>query len=107
MARPKPKRSGFAICVKNEGYEVSLNRRKIYEVLADTDAATHRKVQVTDESSEDYLFPGGLHPVSSAKSLRTQTNGEVLITDGPYLDSTEHVSGFWVLPTADLNEALM
>ena len=43
---------------------------------------------------------------SSAKSLRAQPNGEVLITDGPYLETKEHVGGFWVLEAANLDEAL-
>jgi hypothetical protein len=29
------------------------------------------------------IFAGGLHPASSAKSLRAQPDGKVLITDGP------------------------
>ena len=29
------------------------------------------------------IFVGGLHPASSAKSLRAQPDGRVLITDGP------------------------
>ena len=41
-----------------------------------------------------------------AKSLRTQPNGEVVITDGPYLETKEHVGGFWILETADLDEAI-
>jgi hypothetical protein len=30
----------------------------------------------------------------------------VLITDGPYLETKEHVGGFWLLEAADLDEAL-
>jgi hypothetical protein len=41
-----------------------------------------------------------------AKSLRTQPNSEVVITDGPYLETKEHVGGFWILETADLDEAM-
>lgn len=52
------------------------------------------------------VFVGGLAPLSSAKSLRTQPGGGVLITDGPYLESKEHIGGFWVLETATLDEAL-
>ena len=52
------------------------------------------------------IFVGGLHPARSAKSLQAQPNGEVLITDGPYLETNEHVGGFWVLETSDLDEAL-
>ena len=47
----------FAVCLKNDGYEVSLERRKIYQVLPDLDAAKHRQVRVIDESGEDYLYP--------------------------------------------------
>ena len=39
-------------------------------------------------------------------SLRPQPNGEVLVTDGPYLEAKEHVGGLSILETADLDEAL-
>ena len=53
------------------------------------------------------LFAGGLQdPARSAKSLRAQTNGEILVTDGPYLETKEHIGGFWILNVADMNEAL-
>jgi hypothetical protein len=51
-------------------------------------------------------FVAGLTPVSSAKSLRAQPGGKVLITDGPYLETKEHIAGFWVLEAADMDEAL-
>lgn len=44
--------------------------------------------------------------LGSAHTLRAQPNGEVLLTDGPYLETKEHVGGFWILETADLDEAL-
>ena len=47
----------FVVCIKNKGYEVSLEPRKIYQVLPDPDAAKHRQLRVIDESGEDYLFP--------------------------------------------------
>jgi hypothetical protein len=52
------------------------------------------------------VFVGGLSPASRAKSLRAQPDGKVLITDGPYLETKEHIGGFWVLEVADLDEAL-
>ena len=52
------------------------------------------------------IFAGGLHPASSARSLRAQPDGTVLITDGPYLEAKEHVGGFWVLEAANMDEAL-
>jgi hypothetical protein len=38
--------------------------------------------------------------------LRAQPDGKVLITDGLYLETKEHVGGFWLLQAADLDEAL-
>ena len=52
------------------------------------------------------VFVGGLVPVSSAKSLRAQPGGKVLVTDGPYLETKEHISGFGVVEAASLDEAL-
>ena len=51
-------RKHFAVCLRNEGYEVSLEKRKIYEILRDLDAAKHDQIRVIDESGEDYLYPG-------------------------------------------------
>jgi len=52
------------------------------------------------------IVAAGLGPASEAKSLRTQRNGELLITDGPYLEAKEHVGGFLILEAADMDEAL-
>lgn len=51
------KRHQFVICVKNEGYEASLEIRKVYDLLEDTSAEAHGLVRVVDESGEDYLYP--------------------------------------------------
>ena len=48
-------------------------------------------------------FAGGLGPTHT---LRPQPNGELLLTDGPYLETKEHVGGFWILECADMNDAL-
>ena len=47
---------GFAVCVRNEGYEASLERNKIYAVLPDNEAERDGDLRVVDESGEDYLF---------------------------------------------------
>jgi serine/threonine protein kinase len=52
------------------------------------------------------VFVGGLSLASSARSVRAQPDGELLVTDGPYMETKEHMIGFWVLKAADLNEAL-
>ena len=48
----------------------------------------------------------GLASAPLAKTLRAQPDGGVLITDGPYLETKEHVGGFWILETADMDEAV-
>jgi len=47
----------FLICVDNEGYEASLEFRKLYEQLPDKEAERHNQVRIIDESGEDYLYP--------------------------------------------------
>ena len=47
----------FAVCVRNEDHEESLELRKIYEVLEDPAAAKHNMIRVIDEEGEDYLYP--------------------------------------------------
>ena len=44
--------------------------------------------------------------LGAAYTLRPQSNGELLLTDGPYLEAKEHVGGLTILETANLNEAL-
>jgi hypothetical protein len=47
----------FLICVDNTGYEVSLERRKIYVSVPDSKAESLGQVRVIDESGEGYLYP--------------------------------------------------
>jgi hypothetical protein len=47
----------FAVCVRNDESEESLEIRKIYEVHLDPDAETHAMIRVVDEEGEDYLYP--------------------------------------------------
>jgi len=47
----------FVICIANEEYPASLERRKLYEVVPDTDAESVGQIRVKDESGEDYLYP--------------------------------------------------
>lgn len=51
------------------------------------------------------IFLGGLQPAGRAKSLRNKA-GKVVVTDGPYIETKEHIGGFWVLEAANMDEAL-
>jgi hypothetical protein len=53
----------MVVCLNNEGYEASLERRKLYVSLLDDEAAKHKLVRVIDESGEDYLYPSGFFSV--------------------------------------------
>jgi hypothetical protein len=73
------------------------------------DPATRRQISALNVemiAANIRIFAGGLHAASSAKSLRAQPNGKVLVTDGPYLETKEHIGGFWILEAANMDEAL-
>jgi hypothetical protein len=55
MAKSQAKQ--LVVCVDNEGYRASLERRKIYIALRDADAEKHGLIRIVDESGDDYLFP--------------------------------------------------
>jgi hypothetical protein len=81
-----------------EGYDGSLEGETMER---DIDALNEEM-----QAAGARMFAGGLSAASSAKSLRAQSNGKVLITDGPYLETKEHIGGFWILEAANLEEAL-
>lgn len=51
-------------------------------------------------------FAGGLEPARKAKSVRKRAGGEVVVSDGPYLEAKEYVGGVWLLKCADMDEAV-
>ena len=66
------------MCVSNEDYPASLERRKIYIALADTEARTAGLLRIIDESEESYLYPKSLFadikvPPVLAKALAATT----------------------------------
>lgn len=55
MSRVKKNR--YVICINNEGHEVSLEPRKVYQVIPEPESEKHLMIRVVDETDEDYLFP--------------------------------------------------
>jgi hypothetical protein len=89
-------------------YLVAIHHPDDYDPSVE-DEAMGRDIDVLNEemiAAGIRVFVGGLHPVKSAKSLRAQPGGKALITDGPYLETKEHIGGFWVLEATDMKEAL-
>jgi hypothetical protein len=52
-----------------------------------------------------WVFSGGLHDPGTATVVRVK-DGEILTTDGPYIEGKEHIGGFTVITAADLDAAL-
>ena len=48
----------LVVCLSNDGYAASLEKRKLYVAIPDTPASDHGLVRVIDESGDDYLYPG-------------------------------------------------
>src|SRR6201998_2807423 len=48
----------------------------------------------------------GIAPPAQAKTLQKKSDGKVLVTDGPYIETKEHMGGFWILECANMDEAL-
>lgn len=53
-----------------------------------------------------WVYGNGLERSSTATVVRVQASGDVLMTDGPFLETKEHLGGFWIIEAADLDAAL-
>ena len=89
-------------------YLVAIHHPDNYDASRE-DEAMHRDIDVLNEEMVARgirIFVGGLRTANRAKSVRVQPGGKVLVTDGPYLETKEHIGGFWVVEAADMDEAL-
>ena len=79
-----------------------------FDPSAQDEATVHAINALNDEleAAGVRIVAGGLSAPSHAKSLRPKPNGDVLITDGPYLEAKEHVGGLLIIEAADMDEAL-
>ena len=84
----------------------------LVSVLYDADdLATSEEMAAIDvfndrlQAEGHWVFAGGLGSPSSATVIDNR-GGETMITDGPFLESKEHIVGFWVMEAADLDVAL-
>lgn len=91
-------------------YLLSVWHDDDYDLDFSTEEARRTVAQVNAlnaelEASGAWVFAAGLHPASSATTLRS-ADAEVSMTDGPYAESKEQMGGFWVIEAADLDGAL-
>jgi hypothetical protein len=57
------------------------------------------------KSAGAWVFSGRLHEADTATVVRV-SGGEVLTTDGPFVEAREHLGGFYIIEAADLDAAL-
>jgi len=57
------------------------------------------------KSAGAWVFSRGLHAPSTATVVRLRDR-DVITTDGPYVESKEHIGGFWIIDAPDLDSAL-
>jgi hypothetical protein len=89
-------------------YLVAIHHPDDYDPTTETEAM-HRDISALNvemKAAGVRFFAGGLHPARSAKSLRARADTKVHVTDGPYLETKEHIGGFWILDCADEDAAL-
>jgi hypothetical protein len=71
----------FALCLDNDGYRVSLEVGKLYQVIPDRSAEAHGYLRIVDESGEDYAFTANrFHLLTLPRPVE-----QVLLTAAPRL----------------------
>ncbi len=89
-------------------YLVAIYRPDDYDPSVETEV-TIEEIHALDRemiAAGARISANGLSPARNARSLRKQPDGKVLLSDGPYTETKEHIGGFWVLEAADLDEAI-
>jgi hypothetical protein len=57
------------------------------------------------EASGTFVFGGALHGPDAATVVRVR-DGDVVMTDGPFVEAKEHIAGFYIINADDLDAAL-
>ena len=90
----------YLLSVHNDGNSPYASDEDMQRAYADTG-----KFNEELQASGKWVFAGGLMPAATAKVVRVK-DGALDRTDGPYLESKEHIGGFWIIEAADEAEAL-
>jgi hypothetical protein len=70
------------------------------QIFKDVDAVNQKMM-----AQGAWVFGGGLEPADVATVVRAE-DGDILFTDGPFVEAKEHIGGFWVIEAPDLDAAL-
>jgi hypothetical protein len=89
-------------------YLVAIHHPDDFEPFSETEE-THRDIRdlnVAMKAAGVVVFVGGLDSAGAAKAVRKKPDGGLLVTDGPYIETKEHIGGFWVLELPNMDAAL-
>lgn len=84
----------------SETDEAAITEDQMQQMFKDVDAFNTRA-----QDAGIWVFAGGLQPASTATVVDGQGETPVM-TDGPYLETKEHIGGFWIFELPDLDAAL-
>ena len=80
--------------------EPTPSEDEMQQMFKDVDA-----VNAELQAAGRWVFGGGLEAADVATTVRPD-GGNVVLTDGPFAEAKEHIGGFWIIESADLDEAL-
>jgi len=69
---------------------------------------SHKQLGILEQemkSAGAWVFSGRLHEPETATVVRP-SDGDVMTTDGPFVESKEHLGGFYIIEAEDLDAAL-
>ncbi len=89
----------LAVHGSEEDY-ADIDPEAMQEMFAATDAVNKRM-----QEEGVWVFAGGLETADTATVVDNQGDAPVM-TDGPYLETKEHIGGFWIIDVPDLDAAL-
>lgn len=84
----------------NEEQYAAVTPEQMQEMFAAVD-----RFNTKLQAEGSWVFAGGLMPAETA-TVVDGTGGSPVLTDGPYLETKEHIGGFWVIEAPDLDAAL-
>ena len=90
-------------------YLVAIHHPDNYDPAIAEDEEMARDIDVLNEEMQAAgvrILAGGLYPATCAEFAAGEARWYGLITDGPFLETKEHIGGFWILEAADMDEAL-
>jgi hypothetical protein len=83
---------------------------EVREPMTDEEMAqSHKQLGVLEQemkSTGAWVVSGRLHEPATASVVR-MAGGEVVTTDGPFVESKEHLGGFYIIQAEDLDAALV